>query len=223
MRGVDTSWTMIERAAGGDRAAREGFTSTYLPVVRAYLRARWPGALGENRLEDAVQDVFLACLKEGGAIENVQRDGGGRFRTWLYRVVLNVARRYEEKAAFARKREGGDEERLGEEPGREAALSLVFDRAWARRMVRHAVERLRAQADSEVRRRRMVILEARFGEGLPIREIAKRMDVAAAQVHHDYARARDDFKRCLRDVVSEHCSGSPAEIERECLALLARL
>src|SRR5262245_53587095 len=36
-----TCWTMIRDAAGGDPAARERFARVYLPVVKAYLAARW--------------------------------------------------------------------------------------------------------------------------------------------------------------------------------------
>ena len=63
-RPESTCWTLVEHAAAGDRAAREEFGRRYLPVVRAYLHARWAGRLAAEELEDAVQDVFVAFLRE---------------------------------------------------------------------------------------------------------------------------------------------------------------
>ena len=50
---------------------------------------------------------------------------------------------------------------------------------------------------------------------LPIREIARRWNTDPARLHHDYARARDEFERSLRDVIAVHHPGSPRAVERE--------
>lgn len=220
---MDTRWTLVEDAARGEPGARDAFAQAYLPIVRAYLAARWEGRPWIGQLDDAAQDVFLDCLKDGGALTRVSREGPGRFRTWLYRVTLNVARRHEERRARGHEREQPLPDEGPEPSDDEPALSLVFDRAWAREMIRRAVVRQREAARDEGRRRRVEILELRFGEGLPIREIAKRLGAEAARVHHDYARAREEFKEALRLEIQAQCSGSAADIERECQALLARI
>ena len=46
----------------GEIGARQEFGRRYLPVVRAYLHARWSGRLTADELEDAVQDVFVEFL-----------------------------------------------------------------------------------------------------------------------------------------------------------------
>ena len=70
-----TCWTMISGAASGNDADRREFATRYLPVVRAYLRARWRGRLDEQELEDAAQEVFLECLREGGVLDRVEARG----------------------------------------------------------------------------------------------------------------------------------------------------
>src|SRR4029450_2921308 len=60
-----TCWTLVERAAAGDGAAREEFGRRYLPIVRAYLR--WTGRLRPDELGDAAPDVFGALLRRGRA------------------------------------------------------------------------------------------------------------------------------------------------------------
>jgi RNA polymerase sigma-70 factor (ECF subfamily) len=67
------------------------------------------------------------------------------------------------------------------------------------------------------------LLRARFHEGLPIRDIARRWGTDAAALHHEYAKARQEFKAALLEVVAFHHPGSPTEVEQECANLLAHL
>jgi hypothetical protein len=67
-----TCWTVIRAAAAGSADDREELARRYLGVVRTYLAARWRGSALRPDLDDAVQEVFVACFKEGGAA------GGGQ-------------------------------------------------------------------------------------------------------------------------------------------------
>lgn len=222
----ETCWTMIKGAAKGDGEARSVFARTYLDVVKAYLGARWRGRAGTiDRIDDAVQDVFMDCFRSQGALGRVDRDHRAGFRTFLYGVVRNVALRYEERAS--KQRDGAapsrfelDEVEAGDDP-----LSRVWDRAWAKTILRRAGERHKivALADGKAGRRRIEILRLRFSEGLPVREIAKRLGEDAEKIHAEYRRARDEFKRALREEVAFHNPGAPRAIERECERLLGLL
>ena len=55
---------MIRGAAAGERSARRQFSELYLPVVRACLEARWHGREIRNEVDDAVQEVFVECLRD---------------------------------------------------------------------------------------------------------------------------------------------------------------
>jgi DNA-directed RNA polymerase specialized sigma24 family protein len=68
---------------------------------------------------------------------------------------------------------------------------------------------------AEVELRRVELLRLRFQEGMPIREIARLRGVDAASLHHEYARARREFRSALRDVIAFHHPGAPEEIDRE--------
>jgi RNA polymerase sigma-70 factor (ECF subfamily) len=63
----------------------------------------------------------------------------------------------------------------------------------------------------------------RFHEGLPIRDIARRWGVKPAALHHEYARAREEFRAVLMQLVAFHHPGPPESVERECADLLALL
>ncbi len=90
-------------------------------------------------------------------------------------------------------------------------------------MLRRAAElqlnRAREKGPDALQRHRL--LELRFGENLPIREIAARWDVDPDRLHREYPKAREEFKRALFDVVSELDGGKSTLVEAECARLLA--
>lgn len=119
-----TCWTAIRAAAAGSPPDREELARRYIGVVRAYLAARWRDSALRDDLEDALQEVFVECFRQGGALEAA---GAGRvpsFRPFLYGVVRNVARRFESRPV----RDAGP---LSEIMANEASLSQLFDRTWA--------------------------------------------------------------------------------------------
>lgn len=219
-----TRWSVVQLAAAGDRAARAEFARTYEPIIRAYLGARWRGSAHRRHIDDAAQDTFLDCFREDGALRRVDPSRPVRFRTFLFGVVRNVALHYEEGRPQGRER-AADTVMTAALPAREEALSIVFDRAFAQAIVRRAAERQENAArdgDADARER-VEILRLRFGEALPIRDIAKRWDTDAARIHRQYRRARLEFKDALHAEVALYHQGTPAEVDQECEALLELL
>lgn len=219
----DTSWTLIEAAARGDGDARSSFSRRYLPVIRAYLGARWSGTPFVAELDDAVQEVFLDCFRQGGVLERADPQRQNGFRAFLHGVVKRAAQRIEvHRARDLARREAGEAIERDLLPGREESLSRVFDREWARAVMREAAElqSLRAREKGADALRRVDLLHLRFHEGLPIRDIARLWNAEPARLHHDYAQAREEFANALREVVGllEHC---PAEsLDAECSRLM---
>jgi hypothetical protein len=66
-------------------------------------------------------------------------------------------------------------------------------------------------------------LRLRFAEGLPLRAISQRWGVAAAELHHADAKARQEFRAARLEVVAFHRPGSPAGVEQEAASLLPAL
>lgn len=99
----DTCWTVLRAASTGDAGAKSTFARSYAEPIRAYLGHRWRYSLWEAEIDDAVQDVFVECMKPGGALDHVDQ-AQGDFRALLYGIVRNVARRFEERAAIHRER-----------------------------------------------------------------------------------------------------------------------
>jgi RNA polymerase sigma-70 factor (ECF subfamily) len=216
-----TCWTVIRGAAEGGARDREQFVRRYAPVIRAYLLARWRGGAPVGDLDDAMQEVFLDCFRDGGALTRAEPRGEGSFHAFLFGVVRNVARRFErERAKAGRPLDSSFDEASGE-----PSPSDVFDRAWAKSLVRQAAARqeLTARQQGPDAVRRVDVLRLRFQEGLPIRDIARRWDEDPARLHHEYARARKEFLAALREVVKEHYPDVDGRLDAECSRLLSSL
>jgi hypothetical protein len=107
----------------------------------------------------------------------------------------------------------------------ESTLSHVFDRAWAKSIMRQAGKRHEelARLAGEEALRRFELLRLRFEEEQPIRQIAQQWNIDAAVLHREYRKAREEFRAALFEVVHFHHPGSDAEVDREAEALLALL
>jgi RNA polymerase sigma-70 factor (ECF subfamily) len=219
-----TCWTLIEGAARGDRDARAEFARRYLPVVRAYLRARWGQRLAPEELDDCVQEAFVECLREGGILERAPAATSG-FRAYLFGALRNVARRTEERLRGRRDAPGSRTFHAEAIANDEERLTHVFDRAWRLGLVREAAERYaeRGRLEGGRAKRRVELLELRFQEELGIAQIARMWGAEAADLHHEYAHARKEFMGVLREVIAFHNPGAPEAVERECRELLASL
>lgn len=169
--------------------------------------------------------MFVACFDPGGALARADPARPGGFRAYLYGVARNVARHFEARRARAAARAAAEPPDLDRLPADEASLSREFDRAWAQAIFREAARRQAELArergpDAE---RRVELLRLRFQEGLPIRDIARRWGDDAARLHHEYARARQELKAALREVVAFHQPGPPEAVEQACSDLLSLL
>lgn len=204
---------MIESARAGEAGAQDQFARLYAPVVRAYFSARWQAPPLRDEIDDGVQEVFIDCLRDDGALG--RSDPARPFRPFLFGVARTVALRFEQRSGRRDDVTGLDDKAL---EARETHLSVAFDRAFALQVMREAseVQQAHARDDGGVKQRRVELLELRFQRGLTIPEIAKLWNEDAARVHHMYSDARDDFRAALREVVARRCGVAPGDLEREC-------
>lgn len=216
----ETCWTLIAAVRNGDDDARKDFVDRYMAPVHAYLRARWKSGPLSSDCDDAAQVVFVRCFSDSSPLEAVNARNDGSFRAFLYGVCRNVAREMERDRS---KRGGAEGLELDEQPGRERRLSTVFDRAFARQVMKEARERFRlmAEAGDEASRRRFELLGLRFEENRPIRDIAAAWQLDPAHVHKEYARARKEYREALLAVLADQEPGrTDAQIEEAARHLL---
>jgi len=220
----ETCWTLIHAAASGDRSARSAFARSYLPVVRAYLSARWRDSPLFEELDDATQNVFIECLRTDGVVERARPDFPGGFQALLHGAVRNVALRVERTRARRLKHVPGEVAEPELVPADDTSLARIFDRAYARRLMQEAgdlqLSSARARGDEALRR--VELLRMRFQDDLPIRDIATKLKIDPAFAHHEFAQARKEFHRALREIVLLH-NPNVLKPDRECRRLLELL
>ena len=221
----ETSWTIIESAAGGNAEAREQFAELYAPAVKAYLCKRWEGSPRIASVEDAVQEVFVDCFKPGGILERVDRNRAGGFRAYFYGAARKTALHLERALDQNVKHHAASDVDVDRVRADEATLSQVFDRAWALSIVQEAVflYRQRAQGMGGRELQRVEILRLRFEDELPVREIATQLGLSPELVHKEYARARQGYRAVLEDVVAAHYPQSEDNLDERCREIMRLL
>ncbi len=217
-----TCWSLIEGAAAGDERHRSEFSHRYLPMLRTCFERRWRGSPLRSLVDDAVQEVFLACLREGGVLAKAANGPTKKFRALLHGTAKNIALRVERRWSREQGRREPGSFWPDEHSSDDETFSKQFDRAWALSLIHRAAElqRSRAQADDEAARGRVELLRLRFEEGLSIREIAERWQEKVGDLHWVYRRARTEYESCLREVVAFHNPGAAKELEGEYQRLL---
>jgi RNA polymerase sigma factor (sigma-70 family) len=212
-----TSWELVLRSRDGDFAQRAAFVERYGPALRRWLGRRWRRGGLVAHVDDAVQDVFLECFKLDGALARVERGERGTLRRYLHGVVRHVAARYERGAARNVRVSNSSSVDPDQAVNRGTTLSERIDRAWAQTLVRDAARELEARAEGlgEPARRRVAILRLRFHDGLPLREAAERLGVEADYVHHQFAKARREFRDAILVVLQRrHPTATAHELEQ---------
>ena len=220
-----TRWTIIRGAASGNAEDRAEFARRYSSVIRSCLGARWRGGPLLAEIDDAAQEVFVQCFRSDGPLLRADPERPGGFRGYLFGVVRNVARGFERQWRTRRTAQPtGSVVDIDAIEAHDEPLSRVFDRAWAAALVRRAASRQAASARGDERaQRRVDLLQLRFGQDMPIRDIAASWGEDAARLHAEYRIARREFLAALRHVVAEENPGSPEEVEAECRRLLDHL
>lgn len=212
---LKTSWALIKGAAKGEEEAKEEFARRYAPVIRSYLSARWANSGSGREIEDAIQQVFVECFKQKGVLHKADPERPSGFRAFFYAVIRNVAREFEKRMTRPSRMTRASTYMLEHLPDSEDTLSVVFDKAWAKSLVRDAAARMAesAAATGDDALVRVQVLRLRFQEGLPIRRIAEVLNLDREFVHREYAKARKEFKGALREVIELGSPGSANDVD----------
>jgi len=217
-----TSWTQIFGASAGKEAELDGFSRKYMPVVYAYLMARWKGSRLADYVDDATQEVFVQCLKDKGCLKKANPDHKGGFRAFLFGVTRNVALMIERERVRSENRKKSAAEKIVQDSMDDSTPQKEFEKRWALTVVQTAASLLKARASEKgpEAANRVELLKLRFQDDIPIREIAIRWGVEASFLHREYSKARKEFREAIETIVAEYAGNSPKEIEQECDELL---
>ncbi|MFM1871718.1 MAG: hypothetical protein RL398_1140 [Planctomycetota bacterium] len=218
-------WMLVRAAAGGSAGALELLCERCRPLVERWLWFRWRHSPFVGLIEDATQEVFVECLRPDGALSHADpaRSEHG-FDAYLRGVVAHVAARVERRYArdFAHRRRLAVAAARADLP--QHAVEAQMDRRWVRAVLARALARLETpQFATKMAHSAREFLALHLEQGLPVREIARRWHLHAAQVHELRRRAMRRLKNAVLHVLGKsHCRAAADEREaaRELLALL---
>lgn len=164
---------LVARAALGDRKAFAQLLETQYDFI---LRTAWKWTRNQADAEDVAQE---ACVRLAKAITRFK--GEGRFTTWLYALVLNVAR---DAGRKTRREAAKGQAWLVTEGISQHGRDDVAEDLW------HAVDRL------PDKQKDVVILV--YSEGLTHAQTADILGLAEATVSWHLHEARKSLKTMLR-------------------------
>ena len=170
---------LVELSRSGDREAFEELVHRFTPRLEVQIRARM-GARVRAHLEpgDVVAETFAAAL---GSIDRLAWRGEESFYRWLAGIAEHVIRN------ASRKRARVPLELVGEVEVEDASPSRNLRRRERRDRLREALRSLPAPYREALELARL--------EGLPIEEVARRMDRSAGAVKKLLARGLRELHR----------------------------
>ncbi len=183
-----TTKDLIAAAQNGEQGAKEKLLQRHRDALDRHLRLRiGPHLRTKVEIEDVFQETLAKALQ---SLDSFRWQGSGSFLRWLKGIAEN-------QILGLAKRHSRDQVLLVEE--REQQAEDNSPSAFARRNERF--DRLRSALDRLDPDYRDVIVLARL-KGLPLREVAKRMDRSPNAVAHLLSRALTQLKERFGDTES---------------------
>ena len=178
---------LLRKAQAGDRDAIDAMVRQYQGRVEALIRTRMGRSLSlDVEAADVLQEVLLRAY---GAIERFRWSGDDSFMRWLgaiaENVILNATKRLSRRGVLRLDRNVAAP---GESPSKALRRNERFDRLEA------SLRRLSPD-------HRTVIVLARI-EGLPMKEIARRLDRSESAVKNLLLRALKALRQSFGDTES---------------------
>jgi len=223
-RFATTQWSLVVASAGGEGpGAREALAELcriYWPPVYAHLRRRGTSI---DRALDITQG-FFATLLEKNYVAEARRDRG-RFRTFLLASLAHYEANVRDHER-ALKRGGGRvpisldavraEEEHRVEPSHDETAEKIFDRRWARALLRASVDRLRDEMDRAGKKERCgTLLPYLVGDSdRSFREAGTELGINETAARVAAHRMKHRFRTILREEVARTVA-EPSQVEAE--------
>lgn len=204
-----TRWTLISRAGAGDdpKAFREIYEAYWFPVY-AFIRRR-SGSSAADEVRDLTQG-FFAQLIEKGALQQVDRNHGSKFRSWLLACVAHYLANKHDYDHIPRRDPGqpiesldaiAAEDRYRAEPANHLTPERLFDRAFTLDLLARVVQLLRSEYAGRHGEARFDALKGCLSDDAdlrPYKEIAADLGMAEGAVRKAAHDLRERYVELLR-------------------------
>jgi RNA polymerase sigma-70 factor (ECF subfamily) len=228
-----THWTLVQKIQRGSpddaRQAMEAICRSYWYPVYSFLRR---SGQTQHDAEDLTQMFFQRLIEERSM--NDAREERGRLRTFLLGVLKrSLADHFEKRRALKR---GGSAQMISfDEQEAEARYALepldlkspdaIFDRAWAKRVLESAEEKLRGECEDADDLKTFESLREflPLGENAtPYRKVAAKLKMEESTVRLQIHRMRKRYGRHIEEEIAQTVADS-AEQKAELQHLMAAM
>ncbi|MDA3959171.1 MAG: sigma-70 family RNA polymerase sigma factor [Planctomycetota bacterium] len=174
----------------------------YADALTRYLGSKFPEMRRRGDIDDLVQEVLLALMRQGHVLQRADPAHGGRFRHFLMRVAYNAARnarRRLDRHHWSLLADEAVAECVNDDT--EVLHETEMDRAWAESILHQAWTELRAwAAQGHIEADGVELLERNLLNNQALRNAAGEMGLSLGTAHRRIAKART----LLRQAVIEH-------------------
>jgi RNA polymerase sigma-70 factor (ECF subfamily) len=179
---TDQDTALIDRFRAGERAAFD-------QLVRRYQRPIFYVALRYLRNEADAKDVTQrAFVRAYGALHKFR--GSSSFRTWLYRIAINLSLNH-------------IRDNRRERPGEIPDDALTVDATGPERLIASARSRMLRNAIDRLPPKQRMVLELRIYDELSFREVAELAscteNAAKVNFHHAVKRLKQEMRRDVEE------------------------
>jgi len=169
---------LLDAFRSGDAKAFEALVRRYQRPVLAIARRF---ARDEDDAEDLAQRAFINASERAGGWR------GGSFKSWLFRIVVNLAKNHlRDIARFDRSAEAQEQESEAQGPSAEE------------RVVRGQQQRALRGAVAKLPRRQREVLLLRIDGDLPFAEIASTLGITEVNAKVNFHHAVQKLKKLLQ-------------------------
>jgi RNA polymerase sigma-70 factor (ECF subfamily) len=187
---VDPDRLLVTQAAAGSREAFDELVRRYRRRMYTLVRALTGG---DSEAEDLVQDIFVRAFRAIGGFR-----GDSAFRSWLYRIAVNVVHSYLNRRRAREVAFGIAEDATAVD---NVANTDDLERTVLRRQV---IDRALATLPEDLR----VLVVLRDVQGLKYEEIAKIVKRPRGTVESRLFRARQRLRPMLQPLMAGRASAS---------------
>ena len=231
-RSESTQWSIVLAASDADiaerRAALAELCQSYWQPLFAFVRKR---AFDFHAAQDITQD-FFAMLFSSDSLSRVSQEHSS-FRAFLLVSMRNFISNWR-RDARAQKR-GGQftllsldfhraEEHQSLEPFHAVTPEKLFEYQWARSLIAHALDKLRAEYEKAGKKTLFEILKPTLieQESTPYRELAQELNLTEGAIKVAIHRLRRRYGDQLREEIARTLKANE-ELEEEIQALFRAL
>lgn len=191
--GNETSITLLHKLKErDDQLAWNRFFAVYAPVIRAYARSR---GCTPAMTEDVLQESLVCLARHLPRFEYDPRRG--KFRTWLYTVVLNRVRDARRRQRWLASLDAEPEEGGCPEPADPNSIEpdARWEREWRLALLARALDEVQQRVDARTFACfRLYVLEDR-----PVPDVTRELGLNANTVYQQKNR----ITRLLREIVAQ--------------------